>query len=52
MKFGAFTLYLALVFAAYSSDDDIEMKGPFEIDLLSGNLIPIINVEILNVIYQ
>ncbi len=36
----------------YGSDDDIELKGPFEIDLLSGNLIPLINVTIPNGIYE
>lgn len=36
----------------YTSDDDIELKGPFEIDLLSGNVIPLINVDIPNGIYE
>lgn len=36
----------------YNSDDDIELKGPFEIDLLSANLIPLVNVDIPNGIYE
>lgn len=36
----------------YSSDDDIELKGPFEMDLLSANLLPLVIVEIPNGIYE
>ena len=36
----------------YDSDDDIELKGPFEIDLLSGNSIQLVDVEIPNGIYE
>ena len=36
----------------YGSDDDIELKGPFEIDLLSGSLLPLVNVDIPNGIYE
>ena len=43
---------LELADGFYGSDDDIELKGPFEIDLLSGNLIPLINVNIPNGTYE
>lgn len=36
----------------YDSDDDIELKGPFEIDLLSGNSIQLVDIEIPNGIYE
>ena len=36
----------------YNSKDDIELKGPFEIDLLSGKLISLVNIEIPNGIYE
>lgn len=36
----------------YNSDDDIELKGPFEIDLLSGNSIQLVDIEIPNGIYE
>lgn len=36
----------------YDSDDDIELKGPFEIDLLSGNNIELIDIEIPNGVYE
>ena len=36
----------------YGSDDDIKLKGPFEMDLLSTNLLPVVNVEIPNGIYE
>ncbi|RXJ50709.1 DUF4382 domain-containing protein [Gelidibacter gilvus] len=36
----------------YDSDDDIELKGPFEIDLLSGNSIQLVDIEIPNGVYE
>lgn len=36
----------------YDSDDDVELKGPFEIDLLSGNSIQLIDIKIPNGIYE
>lgn len=36
----------------YDSDDDIELEGPFEIDLLSANNIPLVNIEIPNGVYE
>lgn len=36
----------------YNSDDDIELEGPFEIDLLSGNNIQLVNINIPNGIYD
>ena len=36
----------------YNSKDEIELKGPLEIDLLSGKLISLINIEIPNGIYE
>ena len=36
----------------YDSDDDIKLKGPFEIDLLSGNSIQLIDIKIPNGIYE
>lgn len=36
----------------YDSDDDVELKGPFLVDLLSGNSIQLINIKIPNGIYE
>ncbi|HUH28872.1 DUF4382 domain-containing protein [Gelidibacter sp.] len=36
----------------YDSDDDIELKGPFEIDLLSGNSVQLVDIEVPNGIYE
>lgn len=36
----------------YDSDYDIELKGPFEIDLLSGNSIQLVDIEIPNGVYE
>ncbi|MCK0124988.1 DUF4382 domain-containing protein [Gelidibacter sp. F2691] len=36
----------------FGSDDDVELKGPFEIDLLSGNSIPLASVKIPNGVYE
>ena len=36
----------------YNSDDDIELKGPWEIDLLSANNISLVEIEIPNGIYE
>lgn len=36
----------------YNSDDDIELKGPFEYDLLSGDEFELVNVYIPNGIYE
>src|SRR5690606_18337325 len=36
----------------YDSDDDVELKGPFEIDLLSGNSIELVDIKIPNGIYE
>lgn len=36
----------------YDSDDDIELKGPFEIDLLSKNSIELVDIQIPNGIYE
>ncbi|WP_133758715.1 hypothetical protein [Gelidibacter sediminis] len=36
----------------YGSDDDIELQGPFEIDLLAGNSIPLASIEIPNGVYE
>lgn len=36
----------------YGSDDDIELKGPFEFDLLSGKSFHLVNIEIPNGIYE
>ncbi|MBA6152738.1 DUF4382 domain-containing protein [Gelidibacter maritimus] len=36
----------------YDSDDDIELKGPFEIDLFSGNSVQLVDIEIPNGIYE
>ncbi|WP_299395193.1 DUF4382 domain-containing protein [uncultured Gelidibacter sp.] len=41
-----------LIDGFFGSDDDIELKGPFEIDLLSGNSIQLATVEIPNGIYE
>ena len=36
----------------YDSDDDIELEGPFEIDLLAANSVQLVNIEIPNGIYE
>lgn len=36
----------------YNSEDDIELKGPWEIDLLSANFISLVDIEIPNGIYE
>lgn len=36
----------------YGSDDDIELKGPFEVNLLSGKSIQLIDIKIPNGIYE
>lgn len=36
----------------YNSEDDIALKGPFEIDLLSDNFVSLVNIEIPNGIYE
>src|SRR5690625_2103436 len=37
---------------SYGSDDDIELKGPFEFDLLSGENFYLVDIEIPNGIYE
>lgn len=36
----------------YDSEDDIELQGPFEINLLSGNSIQLVDIKIPNGIYE
>jgi len=36
----------------YDSDDDIELEGPFEVDLLSTNGIQLVDIEIPNGVYE
>ena len=36
----------------YTSDDDIKLKGPFEIDLLSESLLTLVTVQIPNGVYE
>lgn len=37
---------------SYGSDDDVELKGPFLVDLLSGKSIQLINIKVPNGIYE
>lgn len=41
-----------VVAGSYGSDDDVELKGPFLIDLLSGKSIQLINIKVPNGIYK
>lgn len=43
---------LELADGYYDSDDDIELEGPFEIDLLSANSIQLVDIEIPNGVYE
>lgn len=43
---------LELQEGVYGSDDDIELEGPFEIDLLSENSFQLIDIQIPNGIYE
>ncbi len=36
----------------YDSDDDIELQGPFELNLLSDNPIELVNLEVPNGVYE
>lgn len=36
----------------YDSDDDIELQGPFELDLLSANPIELVDIEVPNGVYE
>ncbi|TQD37667.1 DUF4382 domain-containing protein [Haloflavibacter putidus] len=36
----------------YDSDDDIELQGPFELDLLADNPIQLVNLEVPNGVYE
>lgn len=37
---------------SYGSDDDIELKGPFEFDLLSGDSFQLVDIQIPNGVYE
>lgn len=43
---------LEIANAHYNSDDEIELKGPFEMDLLASNAVQLVDIEIPNGIYE